>query len=308
MTFTDWLNETKQRYQNNSAEYATKESARELAIGALRNIGQRWNYGESIWHRDWDVLLVLDACRADLFEQQYGDDARFESLDRFTSVGSHSSEWMQKTFADAHADELANTAYITGNPFSEQHADPNRFLHLEEVWQYAWDDEMGTIHPDPLTDAAIRAHRDLNPDRLIVHYMQPHAPYVTQDLTGGWTLDEFGDHTVSNAFDVLKRGGISKEDHWQLYEENLDYVMENICDTLLTSIDAETVVLSADHGNSFGKYGIYGHPAWVPLPSLKTVPWAVTSATDDGTYDPPEKQEQASSDLQDKLRDLGYMG
>jgi hypothetical protein len=65
--------------------------------------------GESIWNREWDVLCVLDACRADLFEEIVGDS------ETTTSVGATSRTWVSRTF-DA-CERPDSVGYITGNPF-----------------------------------------------------------------------------------------------------------------------------------------------------------------------------------------------
>jgi hypothetical protein len=36
-----------------------------------------------------------------------------------------------------------NTCYVTANPFSDDYVDPVRFGDVDEVWQYAWDDDFG---------------------------------------------------------------------------------------------------------------------------------------------------------------------
>lgn len=313
MTFRDWLKDTKQRYREQSASEATKESARDFYVGGLRNLGQRVNYGDSIWDEDWDVLLILDACRYDLFEETYGGAEFMDSLSSRYSVASHSIEFMQKTFSDRWEGELEDTIYVCGNPFSADYVNANQFQQVEEVWRYGWDNQKGIIPPEPLSDVGIRLHRQNDPERMIIHYMQPHCPYIqpdSEDIDGSGIseADRWGDWGTGNEFDMLREGELSFEEHWDLYEANLQYVVEQVRETVLRSIDAEQVVITSDHGNNFGRFGIYGHPKEVPLPGLKRVPWAVTSATDDGEYTP--SFEPASENVEDRdemLRNLGYL-
>jgi hypothetical protein len=67
------------------------------------------------------------------------------------------------------------------------------------------------------------------------------------------------------------------------------------------------MVISADHGNAFGEWGIYGHPGKTPLPCLTDVPWTELSTTDSETYEPNcyDKKKQ-KFDLESHLRMLGY--
>lgn len=313
MTFRDWVEETKQRYREDSASEATRESVRNFYIGGLRNLGQRVNYGTSIWEDDWDVLLILDACRYDLFEETYDEAEFIDLLSSRYSVASHSIEFMQKTFSNYWAEELKDTIYVCGNPFSAEYVNANQFQQLEEVWRYGWDEDQGIIPPEPLSDVGIRLHREKSPERMIIHYMQPHCPYIqpnSKNIAGSGIsdADRWGDWGTGNEFDMLREGELGFEDHWKMYEENLKYVVEQISESVLQSIDAEKVVITSDHGNSFGQFGIYGHPKDVPLPGLKRVPWAVTSATNDEKYEPsfePTGEEAGNRD--EMLRNLGYL-
>jgi len=54
------------------------------------------------------------------------------------------------------------------------------------------------------------------------------------------------------------------------YRENLKWVLGNIAD-LVTTIDG-AVVITADHGELLGEYGLHFHTD-LPLPQLRLVPW-----------------------------------
>lgn len=43
-----------------------------------------------------------------------------------------------------------------------------------------WDDDLETVRPEAVTNAARKAHRDYPDKRIIVHYMQPHIPFITE--------------------------------------------------------------------------------------------------------------------------------
>ncbi|MEF8887236.1 MAG: hypothetical protein V5A30_05465 [Haloarculaceae archaeon] len=152
--------------------------------------------GTPVWEREWDICCVLDGCRVDLMREVAGEHRAVPggSVESVWSVGSQSAEWMDVTFGPAHREELARTAYVTGNPFTAQSADhvlvtsgetlpldPDEWGLLYEAWREEWvDDRISTIPPDPLTDAALAVwnrRAELGVDRVLVHYMQPHAPF-----------------------------------------------------------------------------------------------------------------------------------
>ena len=61
---------------------------------------------------DWDVLIILDACRHDYFAEAYGDFFRGK-LEQRISLGSSTPEWRIKTFKKTYNDIV----YISANPY-----------------------------------------------------------------------------------------------------------------------------------------------------------------------------------------------
>ncbi|SEA38091.1 hypothetical protein SAMN04488065_2894 [Haloplanus vescus] len=308
MGFSDWAAETASRFRDQSPRFAAKRSGQELLTGALRRVPGP--AGDSIWEREWDVLLILDACRWDVFSENYGDADWLETVEPITSVGSASPEWMDKTFTTEYKDKLASTAYVTGNPYSEDHVTENQLALLDEVWRYVWDDDLGTIPPEPLTNQAVKHWRTGDYERMIVHYMQPHWPYVTNPIEGGFNpRTVINNEKAENAFDLQNRGEISKSDHIAAYSDNLEYIIDHIHRTLLQAITADQVAITSDHGEAFGEFGIYEHPSRVPIPVLRKVPWAITSGRDTGEYniDDLRSDTEIGATREKKLRDLGYL-
>jgi len=98
---------------------------------------------------------------------------------------------------------------------------------------------------------------------------------------------------------------VSAEEVWVAYIENFELVLPHIKD-IATDIDGKTVITS-DHGNSFGRFGVYGHPPGLYLADLVAVPWLELP------YDerrPLSKGDIYSTDttkaVKKQLRDLGY--
>lgn len=93
------------------------------------------------------------------------------------------------------------------------------------------------------------------------------------------------------------------------YMKNLRYVLDEV-KILLENIDAENVVITADHGEAFAEWGnMKGHMLSDPNPHVKYVPWSTTTATDNRTHNPEyqeRKHELDDDELTDRLKDLGY--
>ncbi|MFB6187842.1 MAG: hypothetical protein ABEI86_13380, partial [Halobacteriaceae archaeon] len=77
---------------------------------------------------------------------------------------------------------------------------------------------------------------------------------------------------------------------------------------LLANVDADHVVITADHGEAFGEWGSTGHTISFPHPAVKKVPWVSTSASDGRQYDPDTVKESQRDefDRQALLENLGY--
>ncbi|QRV13989.1 hydrolase [Haloterrigena salifodinae] len=297
MTFIEWVQDTVHNVNEDGWDGA-KDSVEQLRIGAFRRLDWLSN-GVHIYEHDWDLLIVLDGCRYDLMEEVVEEYNFLESIERFNSVGSSSSEWLRRNFTEDYRDEIEHTIHVTGNPNSKQDLLVREFSVLDEVWEYEWDDDLGTIYPDAITDRAIALHREHSPERMLVHYMQPHHPFIENPIGEG-----FGE---SDPWSCLQKGDVQRETVWQKYRQNLKYVLNHL-PLLLRNVDAEKVIITADHGNLLGEYGLYGHPAKVAVSELRTVPWCKTTVEDTGEYEPTlvPSHDQAADVAERRLADLGY--
>lgn len=280
---------------------------REASLRTLHNLNGEDQRGVPIYEEEWDLLVVLDACRVDLLREVGTDYGFLDNIEVRDSLGSYSLSWMERNFIPKYEDQMADTVYVTGNPFSEAALDPNDFCRIEEVWKYSWDERVGTIRPRALTDTAISLARELSPNQMIVHYMQPHEPFTTApELHGGRTATKWADPTDTSVWTRVDRGDLPLERVQDAYRQELRMVLNEV-EILLENVDAETAVVSADHGEAMGELGIYGHARGVAIDALRRVPWAVTTAEDTGGHTPHDHRTDKKGEQRDRLRDLGYV-
>ena len=281
-------------------------------LRALQALGQRIPYGTNVYEREWDVLVVLDACRADLLRAVAPDFGVLDTVSTVRSVGSSSSEGLENTFL-GHP-EAAHTVIVTGNTWTDRYLDADAFAVLDEVWKYAWDDDQNTVPARAVTDRAISLARRQTPERLIVHYMQPHHPFVPDPLDDDGGLARTGSHSnTANPWVALRRGETSPGRVWDAYEANLRYVLREV-EALADNVDGR-IAITADHGNLFGEWGLYGHPMHTPVPALLSVPWAETSGVDSGRRNPeltppeplPVSRVYGAESDRDRLDSFGYL-
>lgn len=303
MTLKEWISTTARQLQQQDIR-GLRDSSYQLYAGAWRRAGRAYNYGTPIYEHDWDLLIVMDACRYDLLQDVVGE---YDFLDqgRTNSVGSATEEWMLKNFNKEYLQEMRETVYVTGNPHSAEEG-VNKFYHTEEVWSHSWDDDIGTTLADDVTEYAVTVGRQLEPQKCIVHYMQPHHPFVNNpELNEGIGFErESGNKHI---WEKLRHGKVSHQDVWNGYRENLCYVLDNIR-KLLNNFHAERVLITSDHGNAMGEFGIYGHPMYVPIPPLKRVPLCRTTAVDSGEMNPNIELsgQRVDRNVSQRLHDLGY--
>lgn len=275
--------------------------------GIVYNRTVREVTGRSIFDEEWDVCVILDACRADELERQRRNFDWIGDVGRFPSLASCTWNWLPRTLEATPDDVLRETVYVTANPFSGRFCSREQFHALDEVWKYEWDERRGTVYPRPVTDRAIHHWRTTDADRLLVHYVQPHVPFLSDDAErlsrANFTHEA---DSSPDAWDRVTRGGLSRETAIAMYRETLERVLEDV-ELLLSNLRAETVVITADHGEAFGEWGLYGHPEGIDLPCLTRVPWLVTSATDERTHAPKEYDRTRSNvSNEEQLAALGY--
>jgi len=129
---------------------------------------------------DWDILVVLDACRYDYFKEIY--QKFFQgNLRKMYSPGSCTIEWCKGTFTSHYKD----TIYVSSNPYINSVitlAGFNAKEHFEkiiDVWLFGWDLLLGTVPPQNVNKHLMNLLDRERGKRIIVHYLQPHAPYLS---------------------------------------------------------------------------------------------------------------------------------
>lgn len=265
--------------------------------------------GMDVMLEDWDNLVILDACRYDYFEVQ---NSIAGSLFSRISRGSKSWEFMQENFAGEH---FPDTVYVSANPYISR-LDDDVFFAVDALTD-EWDEEIGTVLPGDVVSAAHEANNEHPDKRLIVHFMQPHRPYL------GETADQLRDRVdligYKNEGDGLQVWGAAKErkvstsEVRTAYSESLDIVLSH-ANTLIEELDGKSVVTS-DHGEMLGEKllpfssRIWGHSEGFSTLHLRRVPWLTVPAEHRRSIQAEESTEPAQleeSELADRLQALGY--
>lgn len=283
--------------------------------------------------RDGDdsyALIVLDACRYDYFADVFRDDFTTD-IEPIASGARDTFEYLQVIWPDQYDLPYVSAAVPVNDneiDFDETgvhhlyngYQPTNHLTNIDDVWKEAWDKSLGSCPPEPVLEQALR-YRDQ--DEMVVHYQQPHTPYIGDE-------QELGHHDSEAAYpgqvaptdkpiwDRVEAGEISDSRLHGLYRSNLERVRPAVLRTVAElQSEFDRVVITADHGEALGEYGVYAHPRTPHHPKVREVPWVEVSgltrggeraaASLDVSAADDESGERAADDqLQERLAALGY--
>ena len=237
---------------------------------------------------NWDVLMILDACRCDAFERvwrQMPAGALPGTLHKRVSVGSHTISWLKETFRGRDA-EAGRIVYLATNPhvsakYLAQIGVSARFAHIEHLWDTRWDPRERTVMPQAVVEEYLRLREQFPDKKFILHFLQPHTPYVgktrvrmNQPAEMPTAVDENGQpRRVPTELALLEDCQVGLQECWQAYDDNIRLALD--CIAGLMAKRPPRAVISADHGELFGEYGMYSHVQDMNIPELIEVPWFV---------------------------------
>lgn len=314
-----------------AAYFTIRKSAGEV----LRDLHNwRWNQrhgkGTEIMAEDWDNLIILDACRYDELNRL----SPFEAPEKKkTTLGARTPKWLRRNFL---REEYFNTVYVTANPQTlrlengEWGTEP--IFHALRSIHDQWDEDTHTVLPYHTKEAGLKASEEFPNKRLIIHFNQPHYPYIGKTAQrieenenvsiGGLQIGEI-DYIDTNKQIPIDRIGLSEaingkydislRDLKKMYRETLQIALEEVQE-LVENLEGKTVI-SADHGEMFGEKPSwwastkFGHPFGWRTDELCIVPWVEIKSErrKEIRSDPPLERNQYDQDtINKRLNALGY--
>lgn len=269
----------------------------------IRNSTSFNDSGVDIFDQDWDNLIVLDACRFD----------RFVDLQSFSgthtrkkSKASMTHEWLDANFSGKR---LSDLVYVdsNGNYFNYRDELNARVYKYVPLWEkkHRKTAKSRTTPPEVVTDRAIEVNKRHPNKRLLIHYIQPHRPYIGSIAENM----DFMPRTV----DDCREHQISSKNLYGLYNQTLSITLDEV-DRLLPELSGKTVITS-DHGELLReKTGplpvtVFGHPPGIYTPELVDIPWYVHNYNSRKKIIDESVEEFGVSedrDVREHLENLGY--
>lgn len=297
------------------------------------------NKGERVIDQEWNNLIILDDCRFDAFSRSYQELKNQGTLREFTSRGTDTTSFLLENFSGSHHPDIV---YVTANPRVNSLV-PDSFFKVISVWNKGWNDEFNTVLPETMYQYALEASYRYPDKRLIIHFIQPHIPFI--DLPdGAWIGARIFPELSKSSQKVPQETARSKVPFrvylppwnsdwylfelslgnsriWELYEKNLARALTYV-KRLLNELPGKSVV-TADHGEAIGDrlhsllpFRVYGHPPGVRIKCLTQVPWFVSSAPQGAQLKSPalpalqlDTESGADDDklVEERLKSLGYL-
>ena len=241
-----------------------------------------------IHNTGWKFLVVLDACTYKPFNKLY-------PCKKTISPATWTLEWLNKMWPDYYDDivYISGNIYCLNQSITKHHRYGGRysyegskhFFKVVEVCNKGWSKKYGTVLPIEINKAFSREYLRNPQKRFILHYMQPHRPYITLDgkekkktvtqrmskHMGGksgrhrlmgyiperfkWVIgDAIGKEQPPYAYVWMKEGypGLRR-----VYSDEIKNVMDKVA-MLTESIDGKWVI-TADHGERITHPLLDGH-------------------------------------------------
>lgn len=254
---------------------------------------------------DWDVTIVLDACRWDTLEAVTSWPITYSY-----SPASATPEWLKV----AERTGIMEDAYVATANAQYDSYDLGE-TELAPVWETDWNNRLGTVLPEPTLE---RADDFLENDKspVVAHILPPHAPYVAK-VSDTWlpafpetdiwdrnpNLNEESDESKMSPQVAMASGKIDLHRARRAYEASVASTWDTITDWISQWVEENyTVIVTADHGETFGRtrdWWFCGHPNRCHIDPLVKVPFE--------TFKSGSEPESGPKTVEEKLQALGYV-
>jgi hypothetical protein len=223
--------------------------------------------GVNVVEEEWDNLIVLDSCRYDAFEKVNFIPGNLEAK---TSQGTTTIQWLNQNFTEYYDDivYLSPVVWLKEDNHKDFNYQRKRFessKHFHAI-EMLHDNEEGIEQGkhSKLESAVKKAEHfaEKYPDkRKIIHFSQPHLGFVTSNLVE--ENHKFYRQYLDEGYSWAE---LKKE-----YENSLKFTLKHV-EKLIEKLEGKTVI-TADHGEAHGEYGLRDHPHSVYIKPLVKVPW-----------------------------------
>ena len=222
---------------------------------------------KDIFNADKFIIIIVDACRYDIFSNVYNQYLE-GTLYRMNWNTSCTPDFIVKYYMD-----YIDAVYISANGFIidrnvniPKYIKYNGSKHFKKViptFITGWDSYYNTVLPKYVYYDTINNLYD----RIIIHFIQPHAPYRS------FKFLKMNEKHLTNIY---------RENHSILsniinaYISNLKWAMGYI-KKLVDIIKIRPIIVTADHGELLGEDNMIDHPCKYKHEKLNNIPYLIIS-------------------------------
>lgn len=238
-------------------------------------------------------MIVLDACNWRVLSSI----RPHWNVKVVRSRGSCTTEWLEGSFTKPLKDVL----YVSSNPYTYVLKDfRKKFKRVVDLCLTCWDEKLQTVRPRTV-NLFVKEKLILNETKIIVHYMQPHVPFLTNTWLNVYSHDFRKDIRELKIYDLARKSRIARKEFKKAYRENLKIVTtyaEMLIDYVKDHDRDFKVVITSDHSEilvglyhplkprfrkkmwlyipwGLGIYRFVGHECKSLFKQLYEVPWTV---------------------------------
>lgn len=137
--------------------------------------------GTKVIEKDWDDLIIFDACRYDWFRDVSSTDGEFSTG---LPAAPNTIAFLERNFGD---DEFPDTVYVSGHlnlkQIDAKFHDRVRLseTHREVVYSGEFDDRSEVVFPETMAEETLQTQTECPNNRLIVHFMQLYTPLIGEN-------------------------------------------------------------------------------------------------------------------------------
>jgi len=345
----------------------------QTSLKDINNLLRKYNFCNRITLKeDWDFLIILDACRYDYFKRVYKKYIDRGNLKKAISPTTRTMAWLNKVFPGFYDDivYISASPYITSKAeivgqYGDKYDGKKHFYKIIDVWDFGWNDTVTSVFPGEINKAFLDVRREHRDKRFILHYMQPHEPYISEKYTkyipgieknirtgaiiktrSGLRKDprkktmEYDKKSISFT-GIIKRlifKFFSEDTSWKIrnhivyrriikflkgppksqisaiifnegwhglreaYRENLELALRSV--KKIIDIIEGKILITSDHGEFLGEYGLYRHPDKPRKPENTEIPWLGINKRKRERIKESEKISKKIDDALDILKNL----
>lgn len=243
--------------------------------------------------RDWDILILLDACRYDYFERLNPYKGKLEPYD----IGCNGTK---KYFQMNFSSNCTDVVFINHIILFDEWIKNDTFHKVIHAHEMVWNEEYGTVLPEDNTKLAIEAIKKYPNKRVIIHYAQPHIPFldrepkIVKQKTHKQVVYKNGmTDFIMKKMNICKNlfppmpfwyiektfgesagiGEIYFKEGFSGMKKSYEYNLKRVLDSISSIIDlGKKTVITSDHGKIIGEYHMFSH-GWYKSKYVTRVPW-----------------------------------